>query len=61
VKVSDSNEIIEMSADYVICTIPIGVIKSKRDEMFVPRWPERKVNDIGYFYLVFVLFSGVFL
>ena len=35
-----------INADYVICTLPLGVLKVSHRKMFYPRLPEPKVNII---------------
>ena len=35
-----------INADYVICTLPLGVLKASHRKMFYPRLPEPKVNII---------------
>ena len=41
-----SDEVRVVDADYVVCTLPLGVLKEVHEDMFEPRLPVMKTNAI---------------
>ncbi|XP_040567175.1 spermine oxidase [Lepeophtheirus salmonis] len=51
VKRKEKGDSIEISADFVVCTFPLGVLKVVHQEMFQPNLPPgkiRAINNIGF-------------
>jgi len=65
IKISVSGSDEKFEAEYVICTVSLGVLKATADTLFEPKLPERKTEAIrslgfGTVNKVFVEFEKIF-